>query len=284
MYKIFLCTVIIRRILNVIFNHLLSVILGFIPRIHAEQNLNRHYRVYPDNLDTRVKPEYDNRKRLYTTPENDNLVTQCGRSMIEMLGVLAIVGVLSVGGIAGYSKAMEKFKINKTIQQITKIAANVQTLYIQQDNFNGLDNTTAVQMGVVPDELETSSSGGGTYIYIDNAFGGSVWIDHLWEAYSNYFQIGLTSMTKEACIALATADWNSISSSGVIGVAINDITNVFGVVDYNTLDNCQGVHSDDTTYFACSKSLPIPPAVAAQYCGKQVSGNVFNGFLIIFKK
>ena len=40
-----------------------------------------------------------------------------GRSMIEMLGVLAIIGVLSVGGIAGYSKAMEKFKINKTINE-----------------------------------------------------------------------------------------------------------------------------------------------------------------------
>ena len=39
---------------------------------------------------------------------------QLGRSMIEMLGVLAIIGVLSVGGIAGYSKAMEKWKINKT--------------------------------------------------------------------------------------------------------------------------------------------------------------------------
>ena len=39
-----------------------------------------------------------------------------GRSMIEMLGVLAIVGVLSVGGIAGYSKAMEKWKINKTVE------------------------------------------------------------------------------------------------------------------------------------------------------------------------
>ena len=31
---------------------------------------------------------------------------QTGRSMVEMLGVLAIIGVLSVGGIAGYSKAM----------------------------------------------------------------------------------------------------------------------------------------------------------------------------------
>ena len=40
-----------------------------------------------------------------------------GRSMIEMLGVLAIIGVLSVGGIAGYSQAMEKFKLNKTISE-----------------------------------------------------------------------------------------------------------------------------------------------------------------------
>ena len=44
-----------------------------------------------------------------------NDVCSVGRSMIEMLGVLAIVGVLSVGGIAGYSKAMEKFKVNKAI-------------------------------------------------------------------------------------------------------------------------------------------------------------------------
>ena len=41
---------------------------------------------------------------------------QSGRSMIDMLGVLAIIGVLSVGGIAGYSKAMEKWKINKTLE------------------------------------------------------------------------------------------------------------------------------------------------------------------------
>ena len=46
--------------------------------------------------------------------EEDN---ECnGRSMIEMLGVLAIIGVLSVGGIAGYSEVMRKFKVNKTIE------------------------------------------------------------------------------------------------------------------------------------------------------------------------
>jgi type II secretory pathway pseudopilin PulG len=53
-----------------------------------------------------------------TTPQN-------GRSMIEMLGVLAIIGVLSVGGIAGYSKAMEVIKINKLISGYNQIVHGV---------------------------------------------------------------------------------------------------------------------------------------------------------------
>ncbi|MBR3501953.1 MAG: prepilin-type N-terminal cleavage/methylation domain-containing protein, partial [Alphaproteobacteria bacterium] len=61
--------------------------------------------------------------------------SQSGRSMIEMLGVLAIIGVLSVGGIAGYSKAMMKYRINKTIEQITLIAGNVRAFWGSQKNY-----------------------------------------------------------------------------------------------------------------------------------------------------
>ncbi len=46
---------------------------------------------------------------------------QSGRSMIEMLGVLAIIAVLTVGGIAGYSKAMQQWKMDKWKAQITDI-------------------------------------------------------------------------------------------------------------------------------------------------------------------
>ena len=31
---------------------------------------------------------------------------ESGRSMVEMLGVLAIIGVLSIGGISGYTLSM----------------------------------------------------------------------------------------------------------------------------------------------------------------------------------
>lgn len=35
-----------------------------------------------------------------------------GRSMIEMLGVLAVIGVLSIGGLYAYSQAMRRYKTN----------------------------------------------------------------------------------------------------------------------------------------------------------------------------
>ena len=45
-------------------------------------------------------------------------LSQSGRSMVEMLGVLAIIGVLSVGGIMGYSYGMDKWRANETIKDI----------------------------------------------------------------------------------------------------------------------------------------------------------------------
>ena len=41
--------------------------------------------------------------------------------MIEMLGVLAIIAVLTVGGIAGYSKAMKKYQANKVVGEIIQV-------------------------------------------------------------------------------------------------------------------------------------------------------------------
>jgi Tfp pilus assembly protein PilE len=46
--------------------------------------------------------------------------SQSGRSMVEMLGVLAIIGVLSVGGIAGYSLSMRRHRANQVVDTISK--------------------------------------------------------------------------------------------------------------------------------------------------------------------
>ena len=50
-----------------------------------------------------------------------------GRSMVEMLGTLAIIGVLSIGGIAGYSYGMDKYRANQTINDVILRAVDVMT-------------------------------------------------------------------------------------------------------------------------------------------------------------
>jgi type II secretory pathway pseudopilin PulG len=47
---------------------------------------------------------------------------ESGRSMVEMLGVLAIIGVLSVGGIAGYSLSMRRHRANQIVDIASKYA------------------------------------------------------------------------------------------------------------------------------------------------------------------
>ena len=60
------------------------------------------------------------------TPIKSECDSLCaGRSMVEMLGVLAIIGVLSVGAIAGYSKAMMKYKLNKHAEAVNMLINNV---------------------------------------------------------------------------------------------------------------------------------------------------------------
>lgn len=59
---------------------------------------------------------------------------ESGRSMVEMLGVLAIIGVLSIGGIAGYTMAMNRYRANEIIDTASKLSVVAQT---QSANPNG---------------------------------------------------------------------------------------------------------------------------------------------------
>ena len=53
------------------------------------------------------------------------LTNETGRSMVEMLGVLAIVGVLSAGGVYGYGVAMKKHKANELLHQASMLATTI---------------------------------------------------------------------------------------------------------------------------------------------------------------
>ena len=121
------------------------------------------------NLDYRVKPD------------NDSLCT--GRSMVEMLGVLAIIGVLSVGAIAGYSKAMFKYKLNKQAESFNSLLNNAIQLYPDLTRtyaLNKFNYTTGPQfvinifdkMDLIPDGMSIQNN------YIVDIFKNNIWFNY----------------------------------------------------------------------------------------------------------
>ena len=96
-------------------------------------------------------------------------ICELGRSMVEMLGVLAIIGVLSVGGIAGYSKAMMKHKLNKHAQSFNELLNNsIQITYkLKNAGTKDENNNTSLEryvdlfdkLQLIPDGMKYVNSG-----------------------------------------------------------------------------------------------------------------------------
>ena len=82
---------------------------------------------------------------------------QSGRSMVEMLGVLAIIGVLSVGAISGYSKAMMKYKLNKFVVALDKIYFNLSNFYYKDNTFSFASSRNLnANIIIFPEELTSN--------------------------------------------------------------------------------------------------------------------------------
>jgi len=127
--------------------------------------------------------------------------TQSGRSMIEMLGVLAIVGVLSAGGIAGYSMAMQSYKTTSLIDKVNLISQRVRTTYKGSYGNNtaivSTDNNTCT--GTLIDAGKISANDA------VNPFGGCITVSGI----SANFTVTASSVPAESCVDLMTAEWGS---------------------------------------------------------------------------
>ena len=153
---------------------------------------------------------------------NFSKTEQSGRSMVEMLGVLAIIGVLSVGGISGYSKAMD---------QLSLLIANIRTAYSTMSNYTGLTNGTAKKYSIASRDMFQDSSVADSAKLV-NGFGGDLII--VAETYNGIadagFSITYKGLNEESCIQLATADWGTggldsivVGGDGAVTIPVKDM-------------------------------------------------------------
>ena len=67
---------------------------------------------------------------------------ESGRSMIEMLGVMAIIGIITIGAIAMISAAMRNQKRNVVQDEVAQLVVGVRSLLGEYDDYSNIDNST----------------------------------------------------------------------------------------------------------------------------------------------
>ena len=176
-----------------------------------------------DETNFSIHKRYMNFLRPRKTPLDEPLYKlSSGRSMVEMLGVLAIIGVLSVGAIAGYSKAMTKYKLNKQTEQInTLISAIIRyrhDLEITPQNDTSISLLPYLRMlNEIPTEMLYPSTDSLYDKKIKDVFNNSIGISH---SSANYVALGITlqdnNISRQSCQNIYTAAKNFHEHIGYI--------------------------------------------------------------------
>ena len=151
---------------------------------------------------------------------------QSGRSMIEMLGVLAIVGILSVGGLDLVSKARRSNQMGTLISSISNLAGTI----VQQRKYApeikesyGSDIVLFLkQTGKIPTGLTIGSKKDGFYQLTGEL--NSLITANLptTDDDERTVTLSISGLDKETCIKVVSNNWGNMSGKTAATIKVGD--------------------------------------------------------------
>jgi len=154
-------------------------------------------------------------------------ILQFGRSMIEMLGVLAIIGVLSIGGLLGYRRAVNNHQANTILDDANRLA------FVVMENDRAFESNT-----FITDDLEFTQ----TSIYNIVAFVGTG---------AEEFGIVVTDVPKGVCESLvpkASVEYTVRAASAKLADNVQQLSAYGTLYDEQNTDICNDMN-DVVLYF-----------------------------------
>ena len=125
-------------------------------------------------------------------------VNELGRTMLEMIGVLAIMGLIVYGAIIGIGFGVDMYKVTATYNDIEEISQTVTDLYSWGGSYDGNIGQVLCQKGVAPLECNSEIPSRWTQSRLEiNGMG-------------NYFQIVLNKISKGACSRLSKMEYQNL--------------------------------------------------------------------------
>lgn len=116
---------------------------------------------------------------------------ESGRSMIEMIGVLAIMAIITAGAFALIATAFQTQKRSRVTDDVANIVTGVRSLLGEYDDFSNIDNSTI--FGAIG--ISNKNPYGGTYELTVNP------------SNTRQFIVSINGLNKAECDGLLTKAW-----------------------------------------------------------------------------
>lgn len=129
-------------------------------------------------------------------------------TLLETLGAILVGLIVLAGAALGLNSAFSSSKLSETEQNLITMRMEIQHMFSGSSDFTGLDNTLALQAGLVPKPFIKGSE-------LRNPFGGSITLAPV--SGSSSFSISLTQIPQDECSKLAkfqTDAWLSVDVNG----------------------------------------------------------------------
>lgn len=121
---------------------------------------------------------------------------QDGRSLVEMLGTLAIMGVLSALGVWGFNVAMDRHRANEIVHSVSKMSVMAASQFLTNNTFSLNDFNHQTDNGYAVSELNYGKE--------------------------PIFGIRVPDLPKSICQRIMTMGWNKPKEIAINGVAATD--------------------------------------------------------------
>ncbi len=158
--------------------------------------------------------------------KKQNTYKDSGRSMVEMLGVLAVMGVLAIGGIMGYTYAMNLYQANQLANEVNLIGNSIQVQMqtgVEKVSLEGTYGDAATGEGFL-------ATGGYPMEY--NCGNGIS--DELICAYEDTYYIDIHHLSRQVCQQFVRLIRNK---NNLLSITVNEIQNA---TEQNCVDNADG--------------------------------------------
>ena len=163
-----------------------------------------------------------------------------------MLGVLAVIGVISIGGLSVIAKAKRESDISKVMENVAHLIMLSKRMACQYEVAYGSYTMMIYKSEIYPPALN--------YDKTVNAFVDST--NHQYtiadSSYNATFTVAVNNISSEACIKFATTDWGTRQSNGFSKVCIDN-----NCVTSFTIDEASAKCTDNSTlkliYNACKQ-------------------------------